>query len=500
MANILKELVQSIQVLEVKGPLDIWVEGLYYDSRKVGPGGLFVAIKGYQTDGHRFIDDAVGRGAVAIVTQQEVEVPTGVSALRVADTRIALGQLAAAFYGYPARRLSVIGVTGTNGKTTTTHLIEEILSQSGRRVGLIGTVGNKIGGRMLPAERTTPESLDLQALLAQMLEEGAGYVVMEASSHALELHRVEGCEYDVGVFTNLTQDHLDFHGTMESYLMAKAKLFTGLSKGQKSRRKYAVINTDDPYGERIKGFTSVPAITYGVKHPADVKARDVTISSSGASFTVVHRNGTFPLRLRMTGMFSVYNVLAACAVGLEEGIAPETIRRVLEPITGVAGRFELVDCGQEFSVVVDYAHTPDGLENVLKTAREVTRQRVITVFGCGGDRDRTKRPVMGEIAARYSEVSIVTSDNPRSEDPLAIISEILPGVQRYKPEAYRVIPDRRRAIETAIDMAKPGDMVVIAGKGHETYQIIGAQVLHFDDREVAREALREKGGACHDAG
>jgi len=358
------------------------------------------------------------------------------------------------------------------------------------KTGLIGTIHNRIGDRLLPVEHTTPESTDLQKLLAEMVAEGVEAVAMEVSSHALALHRVDQCEYDIAVFTNLTQDHLDFHRDMDDYLGAKLLLFSGLGRdSHKNYPKRAVVNADDPAADRVKAACAVPVITYGIHRPADVMARDVQVTARGVSYTAVVNGEQVHLNLKLTARFNVYNSLAALAAGLACDIPLRTIKRALEEAPCVPGRFELVDRGQDFAVVVDYAHTPDGLENVLSTAREIAAGRVITVFGCGGDRDRTKRPRMGEIAARLSDLAVVTSDNPRTEDPLRIIEDILPGVRGVPGAEYVVIPDRREAIGRAIRGAGPGDVVVIAGKGHEDYQIVGQRRLHFDDREEAAAVL-----------
>lgn len=490
----LARLVAAVEdVIAAGGDQEIAIQGLHYDSRKVQPGFLFVAIPGLRTDGHLYLQEAVQRGARAVVVEKEVSLPKEVAWLRVRDSRRALADLATCYYGYPSRRLRLFGVTGTNGKTTTTHLIEYLLRQAGRPTGLIGTVVNRLGDKILPAEHTTPESLDLQALLAWMVEAGAQAVAMEVSSHALALERVRGTEFDVAVFTNLTQDHLDFHPDIESYFACKARLFQGLGQGVKSGPKYAVINADDPRADELKALTKVPVITYGFSPEAMVRAEAVRIDRTGSTLEVVYSGKRRTLRLGLIGKFNVYNALAAWAVAWQEGLDPEQVALALAEVSGVPGRFERVEAGQDFAVIVDYAHTPDGLENVLQAARQLTPGRLIVVFGCGGDRDKKKRPLMGEAAARFSDFCIITSDNPRSEEPEAIIAEIIPGVERVKLHGYEVEVDRRRAIARALELANAGDTVVIAGKGHETYQIIKGQVLPFDDREVAREELQRLG-------
>ncbi|MCL2336347.1 MAG: UDP-N-acetylmuramoyl-L-alanyl-D-glutamate--2,6-diaminopimelate ligase [Firmicutes bacterium] len=469
---------------------DLAVTGIAYDSRRVERGFLFVAVKGFQTDGHLYIQDAVNRGAAAIVMQQDLPVPEDVVKILAPDTRRLLPQLSARFFDYPARKMKMIGVTGTNGKTTTTNLIESIYRAHGAKTGLIGTIHNRIGSRLLPVEHTTPESTDLQILLAEMAGAGVESVTMEVSSHALALHRVDQCEFDTAVFTNLTQDHLDFHGSMDDYLAAKLILFEQLGREtNKTGPKWAVVNADDPAAKRVKAACSAPVITYGIKRPADIAARNLKLSAQGVYFTALIREEAIPMHLKLTARFNVYNALAAIGAGVAAGIPPAIIKMALEGVAGVPGRFELVDRGQPFAVVVDYAHTPDGLKNVLATAREVAKGKVIAVFGCGGDRDRTKRQLMGEIAVRLSSLAVITSDNPRSENPLNIINDIMTGVQKAPGALYQVIPDRRQAIDWAIRTAKTGDVVVIAGKGHEDYQIIGDLRMHFDDREVAAAIL-----------
>jgi len=468
------------------------IRGIAYDSRQVERDFLFVAVKGYQTDGHLYVPDALERGACAVILQDMVAVPGNISWALGADTRKILAQTAARYYDYPARKMKMVGVTGTNGKTTTANLIEAIYREHGMSTGLIGTIHNRIGDRLLPVEHTTPESADLQQLLAEMAAAGVQVVAMEVSSHALVLHRVEECAFDTAVFTNLTQDHLDFHGDMQQYLEAKSLLFSGLGRDDgKHGAKCAVVNIDDPAAEQIIAACRVPVITCGINKDADVKARDVRVTAHGVTFTVVQGDEQVDLKLKLTGKFNAYNALAAVAAGLADHIPMPTIKAALERVTGVPGRFELVNGGQDFAVVVDYAHTPDGLANVLATAREFTTNKLICLFGCGGDRDRAKRPMMGAIAARMSDLVVVSSDNPRSEDPLAIIEDVLVGVRQVAGANYTVVADRREAIKQAIGAAAPGDVVLIAGKGHEDYQIIGSRRVHFDDREEAGEALAQ---------
>ncbi len=488
-----QELLEVIEFLAWGGDPSTQIKGIAYDSRQVEPGFLFVAVKGLNADGHEYISQAVEQGAAAIVMQREVNISPGVAWILAADTRHALALLSTRFYGCPSSRMKMIGVTGTNGKTTTTNLLAAVLNVSGQKTGLIGTIHNRIGSRILPVKHTTPESLELQRLLHEMSTEGVDTCVMEVSSHALSLHRVDGCEFDVVIFTNLTQDHLDFHRDMDEYLESKLRLFRSLAlPGEKKGVKYSVINADDQYAKHFIEASSGKVYTYGVRCKADVMAEDVQINSKGVSFTVKGKWGSCKLQLKLTGLFNVYNALAAFSASLALGIPAGLIIKALEESDGVSGRFELVNCGQDFAVIVDYAHTPDGLENVLKTARQIAHGRLITVFGCGGDRDRTKRPLMGGIATSYSDFSILTSDNPRTEEPLHIISEIEKGISSpAAKDSYLVEADRRRAIQRAISMACPGDVVVIAGKGHEDYQVIGLQKFPFDDRLEAAAALAE---------
>ncbi len=489
------ELVEPLRTAERQGNLDIAVTALTDDSRAVGPGSVFVAVKGERVDGHAFVGKAVASGATALVVQKgaAVAVATPVPVVRVDDSRWALGLLASRFYREPSSRLGMVGVTGTNGKTTVTYLCKGLLETAGRRVGLIGTVAYQIGAERLPAPHTTPGAVDLQALLARMADARMDTVVMEVSSHALALDRTVGCEFDVAIFTNLTQDHLDFHADMEDYFQAKLRLFYGLMPtGAKLRPKRAIVNIDDARGPRVREASRVPVWTYAIHQPADLRAEEVRLALSGTRFTAATPQGRFPIESRLVGEHNVYNILAAVGVGLHEGLSPETVRRGIASVTNVPGRFERVEAGQPFTVVVDYAHTDDALLRLLTAAQALKTGRIITVFGCGGDRDRGKRPKMGRVAARLSDMVIVTSDNPRSEDPAAIVREIEAGVRETRegaPVRYEVIVDRRAAIEAAVREARAGDTVLIAGKGHEDYQIVGSARLHFDDREVARAAI-----------
>lgn len=486
----LKDLAALVEGAEIIGDARTAIVDIVQDSREVRRGAMFVAIAGAHVDGHTFIPAAAAKGAAAILTDREVEVPLGVAVLRVPSMERALPLIVPAFWDYPGHTLRLIGITGTNGKTTISYLVRAILREAGRRVGLIGTIQTLIGDEKIPVHNTTPNVVDLQRLLARMVEAGMDYAVMEVSSHALDQNRVAGCDFDTAVFTNLTQDHLDYHGTMEQYRAAKGKLFQSLAFGEKPS-KTAVVNVDDPAGAFMLECAAVDHVTYAVQaEDADLHAVDVRVHASGADFSVQGSFGRLKLRLKITGLFNVYNVLGAVGAALAENLPLAAIEKALTAFPGVPGRFELVDCGQPFAVVVDYAHTPDGLENILKTARQITSRHIITVFGCGGDRDKTKRPIMGRIAATLSDAVIVTSDNPRSEEPMGIVHDVMAGVREtIGIKAVEAIPDRRQAIFVAIAMAQSGDTVVIAGKGHEDYQILKEETIHFDDREVAREAL-----------
>lgn len=493
----LRELIDGLDGVLVSGSLDQEVTGVQHDSRHVRPGDLFVSIKGLKYDGHDFIHEAFLRGAKAFVVERsDAAVPPDLTVIKVGCTRKALASLSCRIFGEPSRRLTLIGVTGTNGKTTTTYLLESILMAADRKVGLIGTVSYRFGGRELPAERTTPEAPDLQAFLAEIVKEGADSAVLEVSSHSLTLSRVEGLEFDGAVFTNLTQDHLDFHGSFEAYLQAKAKLFQSLGEGApKGVEKAAFLNADDPYGDRIASLTRAKVYRYGAERRGDLTAQEVELSLEGIRGKIISPWGSFAFHSPLVGRHNLSNILAAAGVGLHLGIPPESVAKGIAQLQKVPGRFEKVEAGQPFSVVVDYAHTPDALERVLKTAKGFCRGSLIAVFGCGGDRDRSKRPKMGEVAARLADLTVLTSDNPRSEDPQRIIAEIEEGAKKVwrGGEGYVKIADRRLAIEAALSRAKPSDLVLIAGKGHETYQIIGERILPFDDREVAREVLARLG-------
>jgi len=485
------ELLAVLPDAAMHGPVDSDVTAVATDSRQVTPGALFVAIRGSATDGHKYIDDALGRGAAAIVYEDPstaARLDVGVAAARVTSSRRAAALLATEFYGCPSADLALVGVTGTNGKTTVTCFLESIFRVAGKNAGAITTVGRRIGGEQLPAPCTTPHSVELQELLRRMVRARVTHVAMEVSSHALALDGVLGCKFDAAVFTNMTRDHLDFHGTIEQYLAAKCRLFSEYAEAARPEKcMVGIVNADDDAAERIIQQAACPITTYGIQRDAAVRVSDIEMTAAGSTFALHAAAGTLPLRLPAVGRFNVYNAAAAAACALEMGFEHEVVTTGLESAPPVPGRFEFVREGQDFSVIVDYAHTPDGLRNVLQSARRITANRLLCVFGCGGDRDRTKRPIMGQIATRLADFAVLTSDNPRSEEPVAIIDEIVPGINGA---GYAIEPDREAAIKRAIEMAQPGDAVVIAGKGHEIYQEIGDSRIHFDDREVARRILR----------
>jgi UDP-N-acetylmuramoyl-L-alanyl-D-glutamate--2,6-diaminopimelate ligase len=477
-----------------QGSTDIDITGVMYDPLRVKPGYLYVAINIYTQldkieipDGHDVVDKAIAAGAVAVVLERDLPVPPNVTKILVPQSRAALARLANEFYGYPSRNLKLIGVTGTNGKTTTTHIIESILARR-YRVGLLGTLYFKVAGEVRKSKDTTPEPPDLQEIFIQMVEGGCTHCVMEVSSHGVDFHRVDGLEFEAGVWTNFTQDHLDYHKTMEAYRECKLRFIRSLAPD-----KHVALNVDDANFNYFAEASRARVITYGLEKPADVTARDIAYSVNGTEYTLVTPAGSVHVRSRLRGQFNVYNSLAAaaCCVGLGEDL--ETIKAGLEAPIVVAGRFQPVERGQDFVVVIDYAHTPDGLVKVLNAARATNPRRIITVFGCGGDRDPLKRPIMGEIATSGSDLVIITDDNPRTEDPEGIVQDILAGIKdRSKVE---VIHDRRKAIERAIELAQPGDFVLIAGKGHETTQTLKDRTIEFNDFAVADEIVARRVGA-----
>ncbi len=473
----LSEILKNTGVCVKEQFADIEICDICYDSRKVKPGSLFVAIKGFKSDGHRYIDKAIELGAAFVAGEDDTNVENYV---KVESSRRFLAQASAAFFANPAEKMKIIGITGTNGKTTTSYLIKQILELKGYKCGLIGTNQILIGTEAVDSERTTPESRELHELFHKMYEKGTEYVVMEVSSHSIELDRVYGIKFEVGIFTNLTQDHLDFHKTMDNYAKAKSKLFEMSEK--------SVINADDPYADIMKAKAK-NAVTYGIEKKADFTAENIKLRERGIAFDFTCKAFTRLYRLGIPGRFSVYNALAASCGALMLGIGAEDIEKGLVIARGVKGRLEVVPTLTDYTVIIDYAHTPDGLENVINAVRGFAKGRVITLFGCGGDRDNTKRPIMGKIAEELSDFVFVTSDNPRGENPCDIIKEIESGM---KKDNHTSIESRREAICAALDFAKAGDVVVLAGKGHETYQIFKNETLHFDEREVVKEYLKNK--------
>lgn len=460
-----------------KGKTEIEFKGMEYDSRKIKDGDIFVALEGSISDGHKYIKQAIENGAKGVLVSKKVEPEFPVEYILVKDLRKNLGKIASNFYGYPQKKLKIIGITGTNGKTTSTYLLESILGKE--KVARIGTVEYKIGDEVIEAPNTTPESLDIVKMCKKAVEKGLEYLVMEVSSHALSLGRVDMLEFDVVSFTNLTLDHLDYHENMDNYFQAKRKLFTMLKDSKKSS-----INIDDIYGDRL--YKEFGGYSYSLTKSADLTGEIVEFHSDGQFVRLNLMGEMFEEKLAILGRYNLYNVLGVIGIALQLGIGKNIILEKLKDIKGAPGRFELVNCGQDYIVVVDYAHTGDALENILKSINELKKGRVITVFGCGGDRDATKRPIMGEIAQRLSDIAILTSDNPRTENPHLIIEDVKKGMNG---DHYLVEEDREQAIVKAIEIAQKNDIILIAGKGHETYQILGRKKIHFDDREIARREI-----------
>lgn len=478
----LKDLLNGIDITNKVSDTDVEISGIAYDSRKVEKGFVFVCIKGYVTDGHKYVKSAIENGAAVIVAEDDIEAD-GVVLVKTDNTRKALAVMASNFYGNPKDKMKIIGVTGTNGKTTATTLIKHVLDFAGKKTGLIGTNANMIGDVVLDAERTTPESLELHELFSNMEKSGVEYVIMEVSSHSLDLFRVYGINFEVGIFTNLTQDHLDFHVTMDNYLAAKKKLF--------DISKVSIINADDTYGEDVIKSCKGDLKTYSIDNQSDFKAENIKVSPRGVIFDVVNGDKKYNLRLGIPGRFSVYNALSVFAACVNLSVDVETVLNALTVAKGVKGRAETVYTHTDYTVIIDYAHTPDGLTNIISTVKSFATGRVITLFGCGGDRDNTKRSIMGEIAGNLSDYCIITSDNPRTEEPMAIINQIEEGMKRTDCE-YSVIENRKEAIGYALSIAKADDCIILAGKGHETYQILGKEKIHFDEREVVKEFLKTK--------
>jgi UDP-N-acetylmuramoyl-L-alanyl-D-glutamate--2,6-diaminopimelate ligase len=485
----LKELIKDLDAKVVIGSVETEIEDIAYHHEKVCPGALFVAIKGHATDGHKYINEACAKGAAAIVSEGETTVPKGVASVIVPDCRAALAKMSARIFEEPSKKMRLVGITGTNGKTTITYILEAIFKEAGMVPGVIGTVEHRIGDRAVFSANTTPESYELQKLLASMVSSGVTACAMEVSSHSLTLERVVGCQFDGAVFTNLTPEHLDFHGQMETYFAAKMRLFRERLVESRKDNVFAAVNTDDPFGKKMVKEMGYRLYRYSLSGRTEVSAKDVLCDVEGIRMTVKTPDGKFECRSRLLGRFNVHNILAAASAALGLGIGIEAIQSGIEKVSFVPGRLEAVRNGRGILAFVDYAHTPDALQNVLSHIRgfaDASKGRLIAVFGCGGDRDRTKRPLMGEVAEKLADIVFVTSDNPRTEDPEAIIGEIERGMKKKR---HQVIVDRREAIKKAVETARSGDVIIVAGKGHENYQITQSGRRHFDDREVLREFL-----------
>lgn len=474
----LSKLAKNVNCKIIGGDCDI--NRIEYDSRRVEPGNLFVCVNGTFLDGHQFAESAVNRGAAALLAEREL--PFELPQVIVPNTRIAMAEMAAELYDQPAKGITIIGVTGTNGKTTTTYMLKSIFEQAGHRVGIIGTIRNMVGNAIIPTSHTTPESVELMRVFRIMRDAGVDVIIMEVSSQALDQHRVHGIEFTVGGFTNLTQDHLDYHKTFENYMKAKRIMF--------ENAKFAVVNADDAHSRPLIEGLGLGSMTYGIRSAdADVKACGIDVNSKGIEFDLVAHDTTEHINVNIPGLFNVYNALLAASISMKLGVSMDCIREGLSSVRGVSGRMESLDTdGFDFSVILDFAHTPDGLMNLLTSVHEFAKARIITVFGCGGDKDKTKRPIMGEMAGMYSDFCVVTSDNPRTEDPMKIIDMVLEGVHKTKCE-YEVIENRREAIKFALSIAQPDDVVVLAGKGHETYQEINGVKHPFDEKIIVEELL-----------
>ncbi|NMB33065.1 MAG: UDP-N-acetylmuramoyl-L-alanyl-D-glutamate--2,6-diaminopimelate ligase [Clostridium sp.] len=476
------DLIKGLGVIEIEGESNRRVQNIAYDSRKTGKDSIFVCIEGFKTDGHKFIPQALENGTKLFLVQKDVDLPDYATVARVENTRYALANISDAFFDHPSEKFNLVGITGTKGKTTTTYMVKSILEQYGQNVGLIGTVANMIGQEIVPADRTTPESLDLQELFNEMVLKDVSSVVMEVSSHALELHRVSCCKYDIGVFTNLSRDHLDFHKTFEKYLEAKTKLFSMCKRG--------LINIDTEFGQRVVDSAQSEVYTFGINEKtADIRGTDIVHHSNGVDFRIISRWFDGEIHVGIPGTFSVYNALAAAGTCALMGIPFEYVQKGLMDVR-VPGRAEVVNTGKDYTVMIDYAHSPDSLQNILSTVKAYAKGRLVCVFGCGGDRDKTKRPVMGRIAGQLADFTIITSDNPRTEEPKTILNDIEKGI-RETGAPYTKIEDRYEAIKYALINSKAEDIILLAGKGHENYIILKDKTIHFDEREVVREILNE---------
>jgi UDP-N-acetylmuramoyl-L-alanyl-D-glutamate--2,6-diaminopimelate ligase len=480
----IKQLIRTLDIFE-RPFSNFKVKGISCNSKDVLDDYVFVAIKGNREDGTRFINEAIEKGAKAVIVQSPVsglQSPVKVPLIKVKDTRRALAKLAAEFYGNPSRKINVIGITGTNGKTTVSYLLEELLKKARFLPAVIGTINYRFKDKIIPAKNTTPGPIELQSMLTRMLKEDINYCIIEVSSHALDQERVEGIDFHSAIFTNLTQDHLDYHKTLENYFQVKAKLFKDISPSS-----FIVINNDDRYGRRLKRLTCAKVISYGIKNKADVVAKGIRFDIKHTEFRLVSFKGEMDFKTKLIGRHNVYNILATVAWALRGGIDLFTIKSAIEEFSFVPGRLERIDFDRRFSIFVDYAHTEDALRNIILTLRQLTQKRIIVVFGCGGERDKTKRPKMGRTVSELSDYAIITNDNPRSEDPDEIIQNIKKGIRKRN---FCVIPDRLRAIKKSLSLAKSGDIVLVAGKGHENYQILKDRIIHFDDCETIRECLK----------
>lgn len=483
----LKDILEGIEIQKISGTIDIEIRGITYDSRKVSKDYMFVAIKGFKTDGHNYIADAIKNGATAIIVEDDVKIDNpGITIIKLKSTRTSLSKLSANYYGNPSKKMNMIGVTGTNGKTTVTYLLKSIFESAGQKTGIIGTIGSVVDEKIIKTENTTPESTIIQEHLSTMVNANVKNCVMEVSSHSLDLKRVEDCNFDVGIFTNLSRDHLDYHKTLENYFKAKLKLFFMTKKAN-------IINIDDDYGDRIIKSTShlnTSIITFGIEGKADIFATDIDYHLEGVNFVLNTPKGSIDIHLNIPGKFSVYNALAAASCAYAYNLDLVHIQSGLAKVKGVKGRFELVPIDRDFSVIIDFAHTPDGLEKVLTTIRQFAEGRIVALFGAGGNRDKSKRPIMGETVGKYADFLIVTSDNPRNEDPKKIIEDVVAGVKKVNNN-YITIVDRKEAIRYALENAKPKDIILLAGKGHETYTIINDKVIPFDEKQIVLDILKD---------
>lgn len=481
----LETIIKDCKTKIIQGNTYIEITGIEQDSRKIKQGNMFVAIEGFTVDGHNYINEAINNGAICVVVEKNVFIEYGdITILQVEDTQLALAKFSSVFYGEPSKNIDLIGVTGTNGKTSITYLIKSIFDAHGDKTGIIGTMGTLVDGKELDNINTTPDSLTVARYLKSMVDTNTKYCAMEVSSHALDLQRVEYIDFQIGIFTNLTEDHLDYHNTMENYFKSKLRLFN-------KTKKYNIINIDDIYGRRIleEVENSIPTITYGIDNKGDIYATDIVYSNKGVEFTLNTIDDSIPINLNLLGKFSIYNALAAASCGIVYGLSLSTIKKGLESVMGIKGRFEMVPIEEDFTVIIDYAHTPDGLEKVLTTIDQFAEGRKVVLFGAGGNRDKSKRPIMGETVAKHADLCIITSDNPRYEDPDEIIKDIIVGVEKVKGD-YIAITNRREAIEYALRNAKAKDTILLAGKGHETYTIIKDKVIPFNEKEIVLDILK----------